>query len=136
MVYIRVENNNNILRLGKMKNKKVTSLRRYRARRYFDGYISLPRSQRNSARSALVLEAIFEYAYENVPRHTIASSPRVSFDPDESRLICERLEEFIPPPHYAEREPIMSWLHENLVPEAWTYHEDMRNLMRDILRES
>lgn len=119
-----------------MKTRNVTSLRRYRARRYFDGYISLPRSQRTSARSELVLEAIFDYAYENVPRHRIASSRRVNVDEDESRRICERLEEFMPAPHDPRREPIMSWLHENLVPEAWTYPEDIRSLMQDILRES
>ena len=119
-----------------MKNQNVTSLRKYRAQRCFDGYISLPRSQRTSARSALLLEAIFEYAYESVPRHKIVSAREVRVDPYESRRICERLEEFIPGPCKDDGEPIMSWLHDNLVPEAWTYPEDMRSLMRDILRES
>lgn len=119
-----------------MKNKNVTSLRKYRAQRCFKGYISLPRSQRTSARSALVLEAIFEYAYDSVPRHKIMCERQIRVDPSESRRICERLEEFIPAPVNDGSEPIMSWLHDNLVPEAWTYPQDMRNLMRDILRES
>lgn len=119
-----------------MKNENVTSLRKYRARRCFDGYLSLPRSQRTSARSALLLEAIFEYAYESLPRHQITSSQPVDVDADESRRICQRLEEFIPPPHDHAAEPIMSWLHENLVPEAWTYPGEIRSLMHDILRES
>ncbi|MFW2405260.1 MAG: hypothetical protein ACN4GT_10885 [Gammaproteobacteria bacterium] len=119
-----------------MKSKNITSLRKYRAERCFKGYISLPRSQRTSARSALVLEAIFEYAYESVPRHKIMTERQIRVDPDESRRICERLEEFIPGSVDDGSEPIMSWLHDNLVPEAWTYPEDMRNLMKDILQES
>lgn len=29
----------------------------------------------------------------------------------------------------------MSWLHDNLLPEAWSYPDDMRRLMHDILRD-
>jgi hypothetical protein len=119
-----------------MKKKKITSLRKFRAQRCFDGYISLPRSQRTSARSALVLEAIFEYAYESVPRHKIMYEREIRVDPHESRRICERLEEFIPPSGHGDGEPIIRWLHDNLVPEAWTYPDDMRKLVKDILRES
>lgn len=115
--------------------KNVTSLRRYRAQRFFDGYVSLPRSQRNGTRSALLLEAIFEYAYEHVPPHQMASSRQIRVDPDQSRLISQRLEEFIPRPRNAEGEPIMSWLHDNLVPEAWTYPDDIRRLVQELLRE-
>jgi len=118
-----------------MKNNNVTSLRRYRAQRVYNGYLSLPRSQRNSARSSLVLEAIFDYAYENVPRHRLLSAQKIRVDADESRRICARLEEFLPHASEDVREPFMSWLHENLLPEAWTYPADMRNLMGDILRE-
>lgn len=113
----------------------IVSLRRFRAQRCFDGYTSLPRSQRTDARSSLLLEAIFDYAYESVPRKNVMSSRQIRVDPDESRRISERLDEFIPKPGDTGKEPIMSWLHENLVPEAWTYPEDMRKLMRDILRE-
>ena len=37
---------------------------------------------------------------------------------------------------HAEAKPIMTWLHENLIPEAWTCPEDIRNLMQEILRET
>lgn len=119
-----------------MRNRNITSLRRYRAQRCFDGYLSLPRSQRTSARSALLLEAIFDYAYEHVPRHQVESRHPIRVNPDQSRLICDRLEEFIPLPGETDGEPIVSWLHDNLVPEAWTYPDDMRRLMQDILRET
>ncbi len=122
--------------LGEMSGKKVTSLRRYRAQRFFDGYVSLPRSQRTGARSALLLEAIFEYAYEHVSPRQIASASQMRVDPEQSRLISQRLEEFIPRTRNAEREPIMRWLHDNLVPEAWAYPDDIRHLMQEFLRES
>lgn len=119
-----------------MNNKNVTSLRRYRAQRVYSGYLSLPRSQRTSARSSLLLEAIFEYAYESVPRDRIMSDRQIRVDGDESRQICERLEEFMPADNNSDVEPFMSWLHDNLLPEAWTYPADMRRLMHDILLES
>jgi len=119
-----------------MKNNHITSLRRYRAQRCFDGYLSLPRSQRTSARSALLLEAVFEYAYEHVPRHKVASARQIRIEPDDSRMICKRLEEFLPQSSTSDGARILSWLHENLLPEAWTYPQDMRRLMQDILRET
>ena len=119
-----------------MKKKNITSLRKYRAQRCFDNYVSLHPSQRTQARSSLLLEVMFEYAYESVPRHKIMSAGQISVDADESRQICARLEEFIPRVVSTEGEPIMTWLHDNLVPEAWTYPEDMRNLVRDFLRAS
>lgn len=119
-----------------MQKKNITSIRRYRAQRCLDNYLSLQPSQRTQARSSLLLEVMFEYAYENVPRHKIMSAGQIRVGADESRRICARLEEFIPRSVSAEGEPIMSWLHDNLVPEAWTYPEDMRNLVRDIIRVS
>jgi hypothetical protein len=119
-----------------MKNDNVTSLRRFRAQRFYDGYRMLPRSQRTSARSALLLEAIFEYAYEHVPRHRLAAALPDAVDADEARRISRRLEEFIPSRGRGQADPIMSWLHDNLVPEAWIYTEDIRNVVRDILRET
>jgi hypothetical protein len=119
-----------------MQNNKITSLRKYRAQRYFDGYLSLPSAQRTDARSALLLEAIFEYAYENVPAEKLRSESQVCVTPAEARRISERLDEFIPPSVKPDREVIMTWLHENLVDEAWTYPQEMRSLMHDFLRES
>jgi len=119
-----------------MKNANVTSLRRYRAQRCFNGYLSLPPSQRTRARSSLVLEAIFDYAYESVPRDVIESCEVIELTPDESREISARLDEFVPKSMHAEAKPIMTWLHENLIPEAWTCPEDIRNLMQEILRET
>ena len=119
-----------------MKNANVTSLRRYRAQRCFNGYLSLPPSQRTRARSSLVLESIIDYAYERVPRDTIESRADIELTPEDSREIAARLEEFVPKRMQAETEPLMRWLHANLVPEAWAYPEDIRSMMRDILRET
>ncbi|MFQ5635637.1 MAG: hypothetical protein ACE5G3_09965 [Gammaproteobacteria bacterium] len=119
-----------------MNDKNVMSLRRYRAQRCFDGYLSLPRSQRTSSRSALLLEAIFDYAYESVPRHQVTSARQIRVDADESRRICRRLEEFIPRDRADDGEPIMSWLHDHMLLDAWTYPDDIRSLVSDILRDS
>ena len=112
------------------------ALRRYRAQRCFNGFLSLPPSQRTRARSSLVTEAIIDYAYEGVPRDMIESRQAISLSPDESREISARLDEFVPNSMRAEAKPIMTWLHENLIPEAWAYPEDIRNLMQEILRET
>lgn len=117
-----------------MKNNGVTSLRKFRAQRYFEGYLSLPASQRTNARAALLIEAIFEYAYDHIPKHQVMSTKRIRVSPDDARRISQRLEEFMPPSACQDGVPIMNWLHENLVPEAWAYPEDMRDLMRDMLR--
>ena len=119
-----------------MKNANITSLRRYRAQRCFNGYLSLPPSQRTSARSSLVLESIFDYAYESVPRDAIESLTAIELTSDEAREISARLDEFVPKSMHAEAKPIMTWLHENLIPEAWSHPEDIRKLMQDILRET
>ena len=119
-----------------MKIANVTSLRRYRAQRCFNGYLSLPPSQRTRARSSLVLEAIFDYAYESVPHNVIETAEKIELSPEDSRQISARLDEFVPKSMRAEAKPIMTWLHENLIPEAWAYPEDIRNLMQEILRET
>ena len=118
-----------------MEKRAVTSLRRFRAQRCFDGYVSLPTSQRTDARSAMLIGAIFEYAYDHVPRSQVMSSRQIRVSPEDAQRISQRLEEFMPRPTAKDGEPIMNWLHENLIPEAWAYPEDMRHLMRDILRE-
>lgn len=115
-----------------MASKKITSLRRYRAQRIYKKFIALPASQQTNARAALLLEAIFDYAYEHVPHARHYSSRRVSVSVKESARISERLDEFMP--EGGAGEPIMNWLHENMVAEAWSYPEDRRQFIRDCLR--
>ncbi len=115
-----------------MARNKITSLRYYRAQRIYENFVSLPASQQTNARAALLLEAIFDYAYEHVPRSHRFSSRRVQVSKEESTRISARLEEFVPLGN--ERQPIMKWLHDNMVAEAWSYPEDRRQFVRDCLR--
>jgi len=115
-----------------MARNSITSLRRYRAQRIYQNFMSLPTSQRTNARTALLLEAIFDYAYEHTPRARHYSTRRVSIDEQESARISARLEEFLPFGNV--HEPIMGWLHDNMVAEAWSYPEDRRHFVRDCLR--
>jgi len=115
-----------------MANNKITSLRRYRAQRIYETFMSLPVSQQTNARAALLLEAVFDYAYEHVPRTSRYSSRRAGISEQESARISARLEEFLP--SRSAREPIMKWLHDNMVAEAWSYPEDRRLFVRDCLR--
>ena len=115
-----------------MARNEITSLRRFRAHRIYKKFISLPASQQTNARAALLLEAIFDYAYEHVPSARHYSARRVSVSVKESGRISERLEEFLP--MGSGGEPIMKWLHENMISEAWSYPEDRRQFVRDCLR--
>ena len=118
-----------------MNKNAATSLRKYRAQRCFDGYLSLPPSLRSSARTAPLVEAMFEYAYDHIPRDQVMSSGQVSASWEDTQRISQRLEEFLPRSRAQFNEPLMNWLHENLVPEAWTYPEDMRRLVSDLLED-
>lgn len=115
-----------------MARNEITSLRRYRAQRIYRNFVSLPVSQRTNSRAALLLEAIFDYAYEHVPRARRYSTRRVRVSEKESARISARLEEFLPP--NGAHDPIMKWLHDNMVAEAWSYPEDRRQFIRDCLR--
>ena len=115
-----------------MAKNKITSLRRYRAHRIYKNFMVMPASQQTNARAALLLEAIFDYAYEHVPRSRRYTTRRVKVSIKESVRISARLEEFLPPG--SAREPIMKWLHDNMVAEAWSYPEDRRQFVRDCLR--
>jgi|GEM_PF-1759273 len=115
-----------------MAKNKITSLRRYRAQRIYESFVSLPASQKTNARTALLLEALFDYAYEHVPRTHRYSARRARISERESARISARLEEFLPLADA--REPIMKWLHDNMVAEAWSYPEDRRLFVRDCLR--
>ena len=115
-----------------MARNKVTSLRRYRAHRIYKTFIALPASQQTNAHAALLLEAIFDYAYEHVPLARHYSAPRARVSGQESARISERLEEFLPMD--SDGEPIMKWLHDNMIVEAWSYPEDRRQFIRDCLR--
>ena len=111
---------------------KITSLRRYRAQRIHKKFMSLPTSQRTNERASLLLEAIFDYAYEHVPEARYYSRRSIRVSPCESVLISERLEEFLPPDERGQ--PIMKWLHENMIEDAWSYPEDRRRFIRDCLQ--
>ena len=115
-----------------MARENITSLRRFRAQRIYNNFVSLPVSQRTNARAALLLEAIFDYAYEHVPHARRYSTRRAKVSEQESVRISARLEEFLPLGNT--REPIMKWLHDNMVSEAWSYPEDRRQFVRDCLR--
>jgi hypothetical protein len=115
-----------------MAKNKITSLRRYRAERIYKNFVSIPASQQTNARAALLLEAIFDYAYEHVPRARRYSTRRVKVSVKESARISARLEEFLP--LGSTGEPIMKWLHDNMVDEAWSYPDDRRQFIRDCLR--
>ncbi len=115
-----------------MANNNITSLRHYRAHRIHKKFVSLPAQQRTNARAALLLEAIFDYAYEHVPHNRRYSTNRTKISEQESARISARLEEFLPSGNSPE--PIMKWLHDNMVDEAWSYPEDRRQFIRDCLR--
>jgi hypothetical protein len=115
-----------------MAKNKITSLRRYRAQKIYNSFISVPVSQRTNARASLLLEAIFDYAYEHVPHARHYSITRASVSAKESKRISARLEEFLP--MSSAGKPIMKWLHDNMIAEAWSYPEDRRKFVRDCLR--
>jgi hypothetical protein len=116
-----------------MKNKNLVSLRGYRARKLYDRFFSLPPSQRTNERSARMLEAIFDYAYEFVPKNSRRRNGRVRVTPEESRRISRRLEEFMVPASKYDPDSVMNWLHEHMISEAWAYPDDLRGLVREIL---
>ncbi len=119
-----------------MNNNKMVSLRGYKARKLYDRFFSLPSSQRTDERSAQMLEAIFDYAYEHVPKDRRRRNGRIRVTPEESRRISRRLEEFMVPKSKYDPDSVMNWLHENMVPEAWAYPDDLRSLVREILHNS
>lgn len=121
---------------GKIINRKIVALRRYRAHRVFANYLSLPVSQRNNARSIAVLEAIFDYAYEHVPEQKWGESRRLNVSPEESRRISRRLEEFMIPPRQTDSDPIMQWLHDNMIEEAWENPEEISHFVRECIQDS
>jgi hypothetical protein len=116
-----------------MKNKLV-SLRRFRAQKLYDHYLSLPVSQRSNERSAKLLEAIFSYAYENVPKNRRLRPGEPMVGPEESRRISRRIEEFMLPDGQPDTDSLMNWLHDNMVQEAWTFPDDLRGLVQECLR--
>jgi hypothetical protein len=119
-----------------MKNKKVVSLRRYRAHRVYKTYTSLAPSQRTKSRSAVVLEAIFNYAYEHVPDKKWGVPRRINVSPEETRRISNRLEEFILPARQPDTDPIMKWLHDNMVEEAWENPEDLGHFVGECIEDN
>ena len=116
-----------------MKNNNVTSLRRFRAQQIYKRYYSLPASQRTSERSTRLIEAIFAYAYEHVPKNHRNRLGQLRISPLESRRISRRLGEFIFSDHPSDPDSIMDWLHDHMIPEAWTFPDDLRGLVQEYL---
>ena len=121
---------------GKVRNHKVVALRRYRAHRVFANYLSMPASQRDNARSTAVLEAIFDYAYEHVPEQKWGASRRINVSSAETRRISRRLEEFMLPARHSDTDPIMRWLHDNMIEEAWENPEEISHFVREWIKDS
>lgn len=108
---------------------KIVSLRRFRAYQQYESYNALPQTLRTSERAEPVIEAIFDYAYEHVPRrrpHRLA--------PDITRQVSRRLDEFIPGEVAPDSLPLMEWLHENMLPEVWLSPDLLRDFVGDCLR--
>jgi hypothetical protein len=116
-----------------MKKNNVTSLRKFRAQQIYERYYSLPVSQRTSERSAQLIEAIFDYAYEHVPKNRRHRLGYLKISPTESRRISRRLEEFMFPERPSDPDSIMKWLHAHMIPEAWTFSDDLRGLVQEYL---
>jgi hypothetical protein len=117
-----------------MKNNNLVSLRWYRAKQLYDAYYAVPSSQRSNERAGKMIEAIFDYAYEHVPKSRRTRSVIKNISADQSRQISRRLEEFIMP---GEQNPdsVMNWLHANMVQEAWAFPDDLQGFVHECLRD-
>ena len=120
---------------GKIRNRNVVSLRRYRAHRVFANFLSFPVSQRTHSRSMAVLEAIFDYAYEHVPEQKWGSVRRINVSAAETRRISRRLEEFMIPRRKSDTDPIIRWLHENMIEEAWENPEALSHFVGECIKD-
>ena len=116
-----------------MSKSNLISLRRFRAQKLYDEYFSLPVSQRRGERSTRLLEAIFDYAYENVPKGRRARAGTLTIHAEESLRISRRLEEFTIPGGRPNPGSVMNWLHSNMVPEAWGFPDDLRGFVHECL---
>jgi hypothetical protein len=107
------------------------SLRRYRAHQRYRRYRNLPVELRTPERTEPLLDAIFDYAYENVPANEIRD--RVN-EPGLTRQVCWRLGEFITGSEQTDTLPVMDWWHENLLPEVWLSRDHLEDFVVDCLR--
>lgn len=82
-----------------------------------------------------VLEAIFDYAYEYVPEQKWGSSGRINVSAAETRRISSRLEEFMIPARKSDTDPIIRWLHENMVEEAWENPEELSDFVGECIKD-
>jgi hypothetical protein len=83
-----------------------------------------------------VLEAIFNYAYEHVPDQKWGVPRRINVSPEETRRISNRLEEFMLPARQPDADPIMKWLHDNMVEEAWENPEVLGYFVGECIEDS
>ncbi len=107
------------------------SLRRYRAHQRYRLYRTLPVKLRTPERTEPVLDAILDYAYENVPAVDL---PGRRAEPGLTRQVCGRLGEFIGSPERRGARPVMEWWHDNLLPEAWLCRDHLEDFVADCLR--
>lgn len=107
------------------------SLRRYRAHQHYRRYMTLPGELRTPERTEPVLDAIFDYAYENVPSNERLD--RVT-EPGLTRQVCWRLGEFITRQDQDDSLPVMDWWHDNLLPEVWLSRDHLKDFVVDCLR--
>ena len=110
----------------------VVSLRRYRANRLYRKFLGLPISLRTPQRAEGVLSAIFDYAYEHVPIRNGRPARAASWE--DTRLVSRKLVEFMPADSASDPDEMMQWLHENLVPEAWSSPEYLKDFIHECLR--
>ena len=109
-----------------MSKTRIVSLQGYRAHRRVQRLRRLPVALRTRERAAPVLDAITAYAWESA----------AAGQPAEPARICRRLEEFVPAAPSGEgRWPLVHWLYDNLVPEAWESPQLLKPLLSDCIRE-
>jgi len=115
-----------------MSVEKVTSLRQYKAHKQYRRFIALPCTLRTPERAEGVLSAIFDYAYEHVATPISKRSHDSSWE--DTRQVSKKLVEFMPASVDSNADEMMQWLHENMVSEAWTSPDYLKDFIHECLR--
>ncbi len=95
----------------------IISLNAYKAHQASARYYALPVQSRTSEQARPLLQAIFDYAFEHVPKGTPDSPHEVT--EEEARLVARKLSEFGPDGNQSARKRTMDWLRINMLLEAW-----------------
>jgi len=114
--------------------RNIISLRRFKAHKHYRRYISLPSTLRTPERAEGVLSAIFDYAYEHVDTPGGRLVRNASWE--DTRRVSKKLVEFMPSSHDENPDEIMHWLHENMVSEAWTSPDYLKDFIHECLRHA